>query len=56
LANALLGLPPVAVGVVLYVLLSRSGPLGRLGLLGALVKAGPPIVLMVVALAMLENR
>ncbi len=33
LANALLGLPPVMVGLVLYLLLSRAGPIGRLGLL-----------------------
>ncbi len=33
LANALLGLPPVVVGLVLYMLLSRSGPLGALGIL-----------------------
>lgn len=33
LANALLGLPPVVVGLALYLLLSRSGPLGRLELL-----------------------
>jgi tungstate transport system permease protein len=33
LANALLGLPPVVVGLVGYLLLSRSGPLGRFGLL-----------------------
>ena len=33
LANALLGLPPVVVGLALYLLLSRSGPLGALGLL-----------------------
>jgi len=32
-ANALLGLPPVVVGLVLYLLLSHSGPLGGLGLL-----------------------
>jgi tungstate transport system permease protein len=31
LVNALLGLPPVVVGLVLYLLLSRAGPLGRLG-------------------------
>ena len=31
--NALLGLPPVVVGLVLYLALSRSGPLGSLGLL-----------------------
>jgi tungstate transport system permease protein len=33
LVNALLGLPPVVVGLVVYLLLSRSGPLGALGLL-----------------------
>ncbi|HEY4406915.1 MAG TPA: ABC transporter permease [Xanthobacteraceae bacterium] len=33
LANTLLGLPPVVVGLVVYLLLSRSGPLGALGLL-----------------------
>ena len=32
-ANALLGLPPAVVGLLLYLLLSRSGPLGALGLL-----------------------
>ncbi len=32
-ANALLGLPPVVVGLALYLVLSRSGPLGVLGLL-----------------------
>ena len=31
--NALMGLPPVVVGLVVYVFLSRSGPLGVLGLL-----------------------
>ncbi|TWB92108.1 tungstate transport system permease protein [Bradyrhizobium macuxiense] len=33
LANACLGLPPVVVGLGLYLLLSRSGPLGSAGLL-----------------------
>src|SRR5437588_5269492 len=33
LANALLGLPPVVVGLAVYLLLSRSGPLGPFGLL-----------------------
>ncbi|AJA61819.1 MULTISPECIES: ABC transporter permease [Bradyrhizobium] len=33
LTNALLGLPPVVVGLALYLLLSRSGPLGAAGLL-----------------------
>ncbi len=32
-ANALLGLPPVVVGLALYLVLSHSGPLGGLGLL-----------------------
>jgi tungstate transport system permease protein len=32
-ANALLGLPPVVVGLALYLLLSRAGPLGGMGLL-----------------------
>jgi tungstate transport system permease protein len=31
--NALMGLPPVVVGLVVYLILSRSGPLGVLGLL-----------------------
>jgi len=31
--NALMGLPPVVVGLVIYLLLSRSGPLGSYGLL-----------------------
>jgi tungstate transport system permease protein len=33
LTNAFLGLPPVVVGLVLYLLLSRSGPIGAAGLL-----------------------
>ncbi|HYC48866.1 MAG TPA: ABC transporter permease [Burkholderiales bacterium] len=31
--NALMGLPPVVVGLVVYLLLSRAGPLGTLGIL-----------------------
>jgi tungstate transport system permease protein len=31
--NAFMGLPPVVVGLLTYVILSRSGPLGSLGLL-----------------------
>lgn len=31
--NAAMGLPPVVVGLVVYLLLSRAGPLGRFGLL-----------------------
>ena len=33
LFNGLMGLPPVVVGLVVYLLLSRAGPLGSLGLL-----------------------
>ena len=33
LFNALMGLPPVVVGLAVYLLLSRSGPLGPWGLL-----------------------
>jgi len=31
--NALMGLPPVVVGLAIYLMLSRSGPLGEFGLL-----------------------
>lgn len=31
--NALMGLPPVVVGLLVYIILSRAGPLGVLGLL-----------------------
>jgi len=40
--NAMMGLPPVVVGLVVYLLLSRAGPLGAFGLLftpGAMVFA-----------------
>jgi len=33
LLNALMGLPPVVVGLIVYLMLSRAGPLGVLGLL-----------------------
>ena len=33
LLNALMGMPPVVVGLMVYLLLSRSGPLGWMGLL-----------------------
>ena len=45
--NAMMGLPPVVAGLVLYLLLSRSGPLGGLGLLfspGAMVLAQAVLV------------
>ena len=55
IANTLLGLPPVVVGLAVYVLLSRSGPLGSFGLLftpAAMVIAqaalGTPIVIALV--------
>ena len=31
--NAMMGLPPVVVGLVVYLMLSRAGPLGEMGLL-----------------------
>ena len=49
--NAFLGLPPVVVGLALYLLLSRSGPLGVLGLLftpGAMVLAQTVLALPIV--------
>jgi tungstate transport system permease protein len=33
LVNALMGLPPVIIGLAVFLLLSRSGPLGSFGLL-----------------------
>jgi len=33
LLNSLMGLPPVVVGLAVYLLLSRSGPLGTFGIL-----------------------
>jgi tungstate transport system permease protein len=50
--NALLGLPPVVVGLGLYLLLSRSGVLGGLGILftpGAMVLAQTVLALPIVA-------
>jgi tungstate transport system permease protein len=49
--NALLGLPPVVVGLALNLLLSRSGPLGALGILftpGAMVLAQTILALPIV--------
>ncbi len=49
--NALLGLPPVVVGLALYLVLSRSSPLGMLGLLftpGAMVIAQAILALPIV--------
>ena len=33
LFNALMGLPPVVAGLLIYLLLSRAGPLGKYGIL-----------------------
>ena len=52
LLNALMGLPPVVVGLLVYLLLSRAGPLGSLGLLftpGAMVVAQTVLILPIVA-------
>ncbi|MBF0306343.1 MAG: ABC transporter permease [Alphaproteobacteria bacterium] len=50
--NALMGLPPVVVGLAVYVLLSRAGPLGSFGLLftpGAMVIAQAVLVTPIIA-------
>ena len=52
LLNALMGLPPVVVGLVVYLLLSRAGPLGALGLLftpPAMVVAQTILILPIIA-------
>jgi tungstate transport system permease protein len=52
LLNALMGLPPVVVGLAVYLLLSRAGPLGDLGLLftpGAMVLAQTILILPIIA-------
>ena len=52
LLNALMGLPPVVVGLLIYLLLSRAGPLGPLGLLftpGAMIIAQSVLVLPIIA-------
>ena len=50
--NACMGLPPVVVGLTIYLLLSRAGPLGQFGLLftpSAMVVAQTVLVLPIVA-------
>jgi tungstate transport system permease protein len=50
--NALMGLPPVVVGLFIYLLLSRAGPLGELGMLftpQAMVIAQTVLVLPIIA-------
>ena len=52
LLNALMGLPPVVVGLAVYLLLSRAGPLGDLGLLftpGAMVIAQTVLITPIIA-------
>src|ERR1044071_2403384 len=52
LLNALMGLPPVVVGLFVYLLLSRAGPLGDLGLLftpSAMVVAQTILILPIIA-------
>lgn len=51
LSNALMGLPPVVAGLVVYLMLSRSGPLGSLSLLftpGAMIVAQTLLILPIV--------
>jgi len=50
--NALMGLPPVVVGLVVYLLLSRAGPLGEFGILftpSAMVVAQTILIVPIVA-------
>lgn len=50
--NALMGLPPVVVGLLVYLLLSAAGPLGVLGLLytpGAMIIAQTLLVIPIIA-------
>jgi tungstate transport system permease protein len=50
--NALMGLPPVVVGLFVYLMLSRAGPLGELGLLftpPAMVVAQTILILPIIA-------
>ncbi len=52
LLNASMGLPPVVVGLVVYLLLSRAGPLGQYGLLftpSAMVFAQTLLILPIIA-------
>jgi len=52
LLNAFMGLPPVVVGLFVYLLLSRAGPLGELGLLftpSAMIIAQTILVLPIIA-------
>lgn len=49
--NALMGFPPVVAGLLIYLLLSRSGPLGALGMLftpGAMIVAQTVLILPII--------
>src|SRR4029450_10898471 len=54
--NALMGLPPVVVGLAVYLLLSRSGPLGSWGLLFRAAGVGLPPVVVGLAVYLLLSR
>jgi tungstate transport system permease protein len=52
LLNALMGLPPVVAGLLIYLLLSRAGPLGQFGLLftpGAMIIAQAVLIAPILA-------
>ena len=52
LLNAFMGLPPVVVGLLVYLLLSRAGPLGPLGILftpAAMIAAQTVLILPIIA-------
>ncbi len=52
LVNGLMGLPPVVVGLLVYLLLSRAGPLGALGILftpAAMMAAQALLILPIIA-------
>ncbi len=52
LLNALMGLPPVVVGLFVYLMLSRAGPLGSLGILftpSAMIVAQTILILPIIA-------
>src|ERR1041384_743820 len=56
--NAFMGLPPVVVGLAVYLLLSRSGPLGFLGILfspNAMIIAQALLVMPIIAALTRQN-
>src|SRR5947199_7737747 len=58
LINAFMGLPPVVVGLAVYLLLSRSGPLGFLGILfspQAMIVALALLVMQIIAAITLQT-